>query len=197
MLRGNLSTRPFYNERAVTLAIGLVAVVVLALTAFNATELVRLAGERQRVQQLVDRDLTSAARIRETAIPAERDADRAVLSTLAAATSLANDLIDQRTFSWTAFFGLLERTLPVDVRLVEVSPRVEQGVFRVTMTVVARDLADLGAFVDALRETGSFREVAAIDQRANDDGTMGATVAAAYDPARGPRGESAAQGSGR
>ena len=33
MLRTNLSTRPFYNERAVHVALGLVALVVLALTA--------------------------------------------------------------------------------------------------------------------------------------------------------------------
>jgi hypothetical protein len=35
VLRGNLSTRPFYNERLVTLGLALAAVAALALTAFN------------------------------------------------------------------------------------------------------------------------------------------------------------------
>ena len=37
MLRTDLSTRPFYNERAVTLALGVVAVVVLVCTVLNVT----------------------------------------------------------------------------------------------------------------------------------------------------------------
>ena len=36
MLRTNLSTRPFYNERAVHLLLALAAVIVLALTAFRS-----------------------------------------------------------------------------------------------------------------------------------------------------------------
>ena len=47
MLRTNLSTRPFYNERAVPLALAVVAVLVLAATVFNVTRLVALS-QRQR-----------------------------------------------------------------------------------------------------------------------------------------------------
>ena len=36
MLRTNLSTRPFYNERAVQLLLALAALLVVVLTAFNA-----------------------------------------------------------------------------------------------------------------------------------------------------------------
>ena len=41
MLRTNLSTRPFYNERAVQMALVAAAVLILAVTAFNAIELIR------------------------------------------------------------------------------------------------------------------------------------------------------------
>jgi hypothetical protein len=51
------------------------------------------------------------------------------------------------------------------------------------MTVVARDLSDVGAFIDALDATGSFREVAARDQQSNDDGTYGAAIEAIYERA--------------
>jgi hypothetical protein len=36
MLRTNLATRPFYNERAVRFVLGVVALIVLGVTAFNA-----------------------------------------------------------------------------------------------------------------------------------------------------------------
>ena len=44
MIRTNLSTRPFYNARAVHALLGLFAVVVIAMTAYNAVQLVRLAS---------------------------------------------------------------------------------------------------------------------------------------------------------
>ena len=45
MLRSNLSTRPFYNERAVHLVLALAALVILAVTVLNLVEVVRLSRE--------------------------------------------------------------------------------------------------------------------------------------------------------
>ena len=43
MLRTNLATRPFYNDRAVHAAIGAAAAVVLALTILNVVAIVTLS----------------------------------------------------------------------------------------------------------------------------------------------------------
>ena len=45
MLRGNLSTRPFYNERLVHLALALAALIVLVVTVLNVVTLVRLSRQ--------------------------------------------------------------------------------------------------------------------------------------------------------
>ena len=47
MLRTNLSTRPFYNVRAVRALIGLFGLIVVAFTLFNVVEFVTLSA-RQR-----------------------------------------------------------------------------------------------------------------------------------------------------
>ena len=47
MLRTNLATRPFYNERAVRFVLGVVALIVLGVTAFNALELLRLTDSQR------------------------------------------------------------------------------------------------------------------------------------------------------
>jgi hypothetical protein len=180
MLKGNLSTRPFYNERLATVAIAAVAVGVLLLTAYNAAELVALSSARRELRAEVARNQAEAAGIRAAAAAEERTVDRVTLSHLATSASEANDLIDQRTFSWTAFLGLIEKTLPLDVRLVVVSPRVERGVFKVSMTVVARDLTDVSSFVDALIESGRFYDAAPLEQRRRDDGAFNAIVEASY-----------------
>ena len=56
MLRANLSTRPFYNERAVHLVLGLAALIVLLLTAFNAIRVISLSRQNTDLSSLINRD---------------------------------------------------------------------------------------------------------------------------------------------
>jgi len=186
MLKGNLSTRPFYNDRIVTVAIAAGAALILLATVFNATRLYTLSSERSQVRARVEADAREAARIRAEADALQGRIDRVTLARLATSAREANQLIDQRTFSWTRLLGQLEDTLPPGVRLTAIAPRPDRGVFRVAMAVVARDLDEIDAFVDALLETGGFYDVAPIEQRANDDGTYQAMVQASYLSSRGP-----------
>ncbi len=182
MLRGNLASRPFYNERLVTAVLTLVAVLAVALTAFNVSELLSLSRERSGLVGRINRDEQLADRITTQATALQKSVDRSRLQVLAGATREANALIDARTFSWTTFFGYLEQTLPIDVRLVSVSPRVERGQIRVTMIVVARTTGNINTFIDALMDTGAFYDVLPHDQNGNDDGTVTSQIQAYYYP---------------
>ena len=48
MLRTNLSTRPFYNERIIHLLIALAGVIILGITVFNAVRVVRPLATEHR-----------------------------------------------------------------------------------------------------------------------------------------------------
>ena len=194
MLRANLSTRPFYNERLVNLALMSLAVLAVVLAVVNVWQLVSLSSERRTLAAAIARDRSEAEALRQSAVTRQQAVDRFNHTELAAGTTEANALIDQRTFSWTVFFGLIERTLPDDVRLVMVSPRIDRGVLKVGMTVIARDLSDIDAFLDALRESGSFRNPEPVDQQARDDGTFTATIEAAYGVKGGASAEAPAKG---
>ncbi len=125
----------------------------------------------------IERDTAQAQQIERGAVALQRSVDRATLIQLAGSTQEANTLIDQRTFSWTVFFGLIEKTLPIDLRLVSVAPRVERGNIKVTMSVVGRRLEDVDAFVDALQDTGSFYDLnPKAKERNEDDNTYRADV---------------------
>jgi hypothetical protein len=108
MLKGNLSTRPFYNEKVVSLVLGLVALVAIALTVFNTLQLISLTRQRRVLNSHIARDRGEAARITGQADAIKRTVDQSRLLLLAGSTREANGLIDQRTFSWTEFFGLIE-----------------------------------------------------------------------------------------
>lgn len=181
MLRGNLASRPFYNERLVTAGIALVALVAVAVALFDGYRLYGLSQQRAELKSRIDRDAAQAQQIERAAVTLQRNIDRATLVQLAGSTQEANVLIDQRTFSWTVFFGLIEKTIPFDLRLVRVAPRIERGNIRVTISVVGRKLDDIDAFVDALQATGAFYDLLARNkERSEEEDTYRADVVAYY-----------------
>lgn len=188
MLRGNLSTRPFYNERLVGLALGLVAVIAVALSIYNVRQLQALSTRRSALEGQITTNERQAADIRRQAEALQRTIDRHHLNELVAETHEANALIDQRTFSWTTLLGIIEKTLPIDVRLVAVSPKIDKDNTLVTMIVVSRRDEALAEFVSALEgpeSHGAFYDVLPHAETRNDDGTYNATIEAYYLPPAG------------
>ena len=67
MIRTNLSTRPFYNERSVQMILLVVAVIAVAFTAFNASRVLRYSRSDTRLQTQAARDEARAADLRQQA----------------------------------------------------------------------------------------------------------------------------------
>ncbi len=63
MLRTNLSTRPFYNERAVHVLIGLAAFVVLAITVLNGIRIVSLSRHNTELSSRIGAEQAEAERL--------------------------------------------------------------------------------------------------------------------------------------
>ena len=181
MLRTNLASRPFYNDRLVGLLLVFIAMAAVALTAFNAQQLVTLSGQRSTLKAQIARDESAAARADKEALALQHTVDRAVLTRLAGATREANVLIGGRTFSWTIFFNQIEKTLPANVRLVSVAPVIDEGALRITMQVIAKRAEDAGTFMDALEATGAFHDAKPRERDRTDDGQYRVMIWANYE----------------
>jgi Tfp pilus assembly protein PilN len=181
MLHTNLSTRPFYNARAVQTVLGVLALIVLAVTLYNVAQIVRLTLQQRSLSAravLAERD---AARLRNEAVGIRARIDPKELNIVAGQAREANAIIDQRTFSWTELFETFEATLPADVRITSIQPRLEQdGSFHVGMVVEAREAEDVDAFVEALENSGTFRNVLPNEEQRNDAGLLEAVIDGAY-----------------
>ena len=189
MLRTNLSTRPFYNERAVQVMLGLVIVLIAALTGFNIVEVVRLSASQRTLGAHAVESEREAARLRTEAAAVRAQINAKELETVANAAREANSIIDQRAFSWSGLFDQLEQTLPDDVRITGVAPSVtQQGQFVVEITVQARRSEDVDQFIEALEKTGSFHDVITPAEATNEEGLLQAVIRGTYVRAEGPRG---------
>lgn len=182
MLKTNLATRPFQDDRALRGVGLLVAVVLLVFTAWNTVSVVRLALTQSRLgahatatEREADRLRADAARVRTRIDPKE-------VASVAGSAREANALIDQRTFSWTGLFAELEQTLPADVRIRAVQPRIDKGEFRVVISAVARRVEDLETFIENLERTGAFTGVSPLEETSGDEGTIDAVIEGAYRP---------------
>ena len=183
MLRTNLSTRPFYNDRAVRTGLGVLALVALGLTVFNLTEILRLRSQSSDVRQLIARNEQQAREMRDKAAGIRRSIDREKLHAIQMAASEANTLIDRRAFSWTELLNQFQSTLPADVRIAGVSQQVDNdGRMLVAMSVFSRRLEDLADFMEALEGTKSFSLVLSRSDDTMEDGTLRSQLQAYYQP---------------
>jgi Tfp pilus assembly protein PilN len=193
--RINLSTRPFYNERAVHLALGLVGAVVLAVTAFNLWEVYTLSGRQAEFQGRVTMAETKTREFRERAARLRASVNPRELDETIAAAREANALIERRVFSWSELFNHLEVTLPAQVRISSIRPRVEKdGAITLGMVVVGRTVDGVNTFIENLEKDGSFTGVLSREEFVNQDGLIQASLEGRYQPVSRqapPRSESA------
>lgn len=201
MIRTNLSTRPFYNERAVHAGLVIAAVIVIALTAVNAVRIVTLSRQSTELTAQVNQAHAEAARLTQEAAEIRRGVDGEQLQRIVLAASEANALIDQRTFSWTEFFNRLEATMPPDVMLTAVRPSFEAGAIRISMNILGRRADDIDEFMERLEASGTFENVLPAREDPTEQGYYRVSLSALYLPAgdippeeAAPRGDDAGGG---
>jgi len=187
MLRTNLSTRPFYNQRAVRAALAAVGALALGLTIFNAYEIILMRALNSDARATIARNDAQAATLRNQAQDVRRSIDRTRLAAVQIAADEANALIDRRTFSWTELLNQFQATLPADVRIAGVTPQIDSdGRRMVQVSVFSRRIEDLEQFMDALDKTGVFAGVMSRADRPSEDGGLQSEVQAYYAPAAPP-----------
>jgi hypothetical protein len=189
MLRTNLSTRPFYNARAVRAAVLAMAMAAAALTVFNGVRIVSLLSSQSTLGASEADARREAERLRREATRIRSQINQEELAIVATAAREANGLIDQRAFSWTDLMAQFEAALPEDVRIRAVQPSLNNGQFVINIVVQGRSPEDVDAFIEALEETGNFRNVLPSIQSESDEGLSEATIQAVY--LAGKRGDAA------
>jgi Tfp pilus assembly protein PilN len=184
VLRTNLSTRPFYNERAVHALIAILAAIVLIVTALQVARVISLSRYKTELTSAIQRDREEAERRTREAGDVRRGMNPQELAAVAAAAREANNLIEQRTFSWTELFNQIEATLPENVMLTAVRPEFKEGVTRVNMDIQGRRTEDIDTFFERLEATGAFQDVTWSAENVTEDGLHHMTMTSVYNPAR-------------
>lgn len=186
MIRTNLATKPFYNERSVQVLLLILAVIVVAATSFNVSRVLRYSRSDTQLATQSSRDEARAADLREQAARLRATVDMKQVDFASADAKQANELIDRRTFSWTDLFNRFEATLPDEVRIISVRPRTErsQGIVLV-IAVAARGVDDVNLFMTNLEATGAFARLRPAEEHLNEHGELESVLETIYVPSAG------------
>jgi Tfp pilus assembly protein PilN len=183
VIRSNLSTRPFYNERAIRLWLLFGTALVISATLFNVSRIIRYSGTNTELAAQASRDEERAAELRAAAVSLRGSVDPKQIEAASTDARQANDLIDRRTFSWTELFNRFETTLPADARITSVRPSLDDArQTLLTVAVVARSVEDVNQFMENLDATGAFARLTPTQERINEEGQVESVLEAVYVP---------------
>lgn len=180
MLRANLATRPFYNERAVHFILGGIALAAALVLVTSGIRLSVLFQERATLTAAAESNERRADETLEQTVELQRDTGTTELELLVAASREANRLIDQRAFSWTDFLNRIEATLPDEVMLTSLRPDVADRVVGVQVGIVSQNVGAIDRFIERLEGTGAFADVLSREEEITDDGLYRAVLYGRY-----------------
>jgi len=167
-LRLNLSTTAHVNKRPFLVGAGLIgtfavlALLILAHAAYNSWRVnreVRADISHWETQIRINQQKQQALETYFRSPQAKQVLDR---------SSFLNSLIGQRSFPWTKIFMDLEETLPPGVRVVNISPKLEQGRAQVELTIGAATDEGKLKFLEALEKSRVFSGIQVKDERRPD-----------------------------
>jgi len=122
----NLSREPFPNLRPLQVSIALLVVLALAATAVSVIDLIAARrteeGLTARLQPLEQQRRELSREV----VALDRDLAAVKWGKLATETGALNQVLATRRLVWTELLANLERIMPWDVRLVTISPAIDQ-----------------------------------------------------------------------
>jgi Tfp pilus assembly protein PilN len=153
------NNRPFLAGAALAGTFGILALALLSHAAF--------------VSWRASRELRESIAYWESQIQTDRQNQQeleAYFKSPAAAQVLSrsaflNSLIDERSFPWTKIFMDLEQALPPGVRIVSISPRLENGRAEVALEVGAATDDGKIRFLEAMEKSKVFSGMVVKDER--------------------------------
>ena len=181
MLRSNLSTRPFYNVRAVRLLLGGLIGILLAVSALHLLWARDLSTRKVALTAQATQAKAEASRLRSEAQRMRAQINSQELEKLSAAAREVNTASDQRAFSWSSLLVQLERSLPANVRVTSIQPAYEEQNVVVSLHLQSRSDEDISNFMNALEKQGIFSDVWAVERQWGDD-VIDAVVKGRFQP---------------
>lgn len=167
----NLARRPFVNTSIPTVLALLVALGIALFTAFNVLTLmaepedVGAEGYQARIAEV----MTTLDRMEEEIRETRRLLSSDEAEMLSERINFANELIARQKLNWTRLFDRLEELTPSTVRMIQISPSVEDNGIALMLRVEESEQEAALEFVRALESSQFFGDVSIDGESPSED----------------------------
>ena len=185
--RPNLARRPFVDARPANVAVAVLLVATVTLTATSARTIPSYLEGSRRSREEVASLRAEIQRLDASRKEAEQKLSRFDLEGMKAGAEEANALARLRAFSWSRFLTRLEKTLPNDFRVVSIAlvpPTAGEGaaaapeeVSRLDLSLVSSDRDGMPRLLKAFYASPWFEEPTPLSEAGGEKGSAdGATL---------------------
>lgn len=186
IIRNNLSSNPTKNYSIYLIGCIVLAIAAALFTVYNMISLSGWFAQSRTVGRLISDQEKQLSELK-------RDEQKLRSEIVAVKTpdfikkaDFINNAIKRRVFSWTKLFDQFERAFPENVKMVSVSPSIDQDTIRINMQVAGRNLDDIVRLITVLENSPAFADVTFRSEVSDPDGLLHATISLQYIPQNAP-----------
>jgi len=156
----NLSTRPFPAYRLINIALVLILVGLLLVSAWQAVGFTRYSRLARPLQAAEIDARVEAESLGKQVAEVESRLDRPEATAKLNEIGFLNHLIARKNLSWTRLFARLEELVPNNVHLVGLAPDIgANGTIKLQIDLEARSVADASEFIHRLEKSPLFQNI--------------------------------------
>ncbi|MBZ5587078.1 MAG: hypothetical protein LAO05_00790 [Acidobacteriia bacterium] len=126
MKRPNLAASPFLDVRPVWVTGGALAVVALTLTIVSLADLIAVRGREKSAAEALRQAQAKRAELVAQVQSRDRQLAAVAWKTLQLETGSLQVVVARRRLVWSQLLADLERVVPWDIRLVQITPKVDK-----------------------------------------------------------------------
>jgi Tfp pilus assembly protein PilN len=179
----NLAAKPYRDYRPVYLTVAAMILATVVLLGYNVITGYEYLIETEQTREEITALDKEAANERERSAQLATQIEEIDLRALDRRSRFINTQINERAFSFSALLDNLEKTLPDDVKLLDLNPSIDdKGEIRLSMSCVAREKGGMLDLLDRFYADDRFQKAFPRSERLDADGTYRFSIDVEYAP---------------
>ena len=174
----NLSSEDYRKTRLIKILFWVFSLLLIGAGAWQVQVYLSFQGENAYLNESLLKVEESRRALEKELRTVGIDPTEAGVKDFNAKIGALNDLIVQRTFSWTLFLNELESAVPANISVIRLQPKFPEGM--ITLNGKAISLKDLTRFIIRLEDSQVFSEVFLKNQQTGKEGFIDFTVEFKY-----------------
>ena len=159
IIRSNLASTPIKNYSLFLLGCILLGIAVAVFTFFNLTNISNSYEKNRELKKTITTQQTQLNGMEQKEKELQEKINRVKTAKFVSETEFMNNAIKRRTFSWTSLFDHFEEVLPPTVKMISVTPNVEEDNIAINLEMAGRNLSDMLELVRTLERDSQFSDV--------------------------------------